>query len=163
MIPKAQPATRKVLFLCAGNSCRSQMAEAIVNARYSKAWRAFSAGVRPAGYVHPKTIQVLKEIGIDHQGESKSADRFRNEDFELVVTVCDEAAEECPIWLGKGRRVHVGYRDPSEVEGSDEERLLAFREVRDEMLNQIPALLKEFEANDDQIKRSPSTETESTR
>jgi len=141
MTRKPQRASRKVLFLCIGNSCRSQMAEAIVNARYSKEWRAFSAGVKPAGYVHPKTAQVLEEIGIHHQGESKSADVFRDTDFDLVVTVCDDAAEECPVWLGKGKRVHLGFRDPSEAEGTNEEQLAAFREVRDEMLNRIPALL----------------------
>ncbi len=135
--------SRNVLFLCTGNACRSQLAEAIVNARYSKDWRAFSAGVKPAGYVHPYTILVLREIGIEHRGRSKNVDEFRKEDFDLVVTVCDDAAQECPVWLGKGKRVHLGFRDPSETEGSNEERLAAFREVRDEMLAQIPALLKE--------------------
>lgn len=132
----------KVLFLCLGNSCRSQMAEAIVNARYSKEWRAFSAGTRPAGFVHPKAIQVLKEIGIEHHGQSKNAEQFRGEDFDLVVTVCDDANEECPIWLGKARRVHEGFRDPAKAQGTDEERLAVFRQVRDEMLEKIPALLK---------------------
>lgn len=133
--------TRKVLFLCIGNSARSQMAEAIVNARYPN-WRAFSAGTKPTGFVHPMTIQVLKEIGIEHLGESKNADRFRNEDLDLVVTVCDEAAEECPVWLGKGKRVHLGFRDPAKAEGTDQERLAVFRQVRDEMLEKIPALLE---------------------
>ena len=133
--------TRKVLFLCIGNSARSQMAEAIVNARYPN-WRAFSAGTKPTGFVHPMTIQVLKEIGIEHSGESKNADRFRNEDLDLVVTVCDEAAEECPVWLGKGKRVHLGFRDPAKAEGTDQERLAVFRQVRDEMLEKIPALLE---------------------
>lgn len=132
----------KVLFLCLGNSCRSQMAEAIVNARYSKEWRAFSAGTRPAGFVHPKAIQVLEEIGIEHHGQSKNAEQFRSEDFDLVVTVCDDANEECPVWLGKARRVHEGFRDPAKAQGTDEERLAVFRQVRDEMLEKIPALLK---------------------
>jgi arsenate reductase (thioredoxin) len=133
---------RSVLFLCNGNSCRSQMAEAIVHARYSKEWRAFSAGTRPAGFVHPLAIQVLREIGIEHHGESKSAEQFRDHDFDLVVTVCDDANEECPVWLGKGKRIHKGFRDPAKAEGTDEERLAAFRQVRDEMLKKIPALLK---------------------
>jgi len=118
------------------------MAEAIVHARYSKEWRAFSAGTRPAGFVHPMALQVLREIGIEHRGESKSVDQFRDKDFDLVVTVCDDANEECPIWLGKGKRVHEGFRDPAKVEGTDEERLAAFRQVRDEMLKKIPSLLK---------------------
>ncbi|MBI1794573.1 MAG: arsenate reductase ArsC [Chloroflexi bacterium] len=132
----------KVLFLCLGNSCRSQMAEAIINARYSKEWRAFSAGTRPAGFVHPKAIQVLKEIGIKHHGQSKNAEQFRSEDFDLVVTVCDDANEECPVWLGKARRVHEGFRDPAKAQGTNEERLAVFRQVRDEILEKIPALLK---------------------
>jgi arsenate reductase len=131
---------QKVLFLCTGNSARSQMAEAIVNARYPD-WRAFSAGTKPTGFVHPMAIQVLREIGIEHRGESKGAERFRSRDFDLVVTVCDEAAEECPVWLGKGKRVHLGFRDPARVEGTDEARLAVFRQVRDEMLEKIPGLL----------------------
>jgi arsenate reductase len=133
---------KKVLFLCTGNSCRSQIAEAVVNARYSNEWRAFSAGTYPAGFVHPMAIQVLSEIGIEHQGESKSVEQFRNDDFDLVVTVCDDANEECPVWLGKGKRVHEGFRDPAKTEGTDEERLAAFRQVRDEMIKKIPVLLK---------------------
>ncbi|HQV64601.1 MAG TPA: arsenate reductase ArsC, partial [Anaerolineales bacterium] len=93
---------RKVLFLCTGNSCRSQMAEAIVNAKLGNTWEAVSAGTKPTGYVHPKALAVLSEIGIQHEGRSKLADEFKGVDFDLVVTVCDSAAEECPVWLGKG-------------------------------------------------------------
>jgi arsenate reductase (thioredoxin) len=137
----AKTVTHKVLFLCTGNSCRSQMAEAIVNARYSDEWRAFSAGVRPAGFVHPMAIQVLKEIGVEHRGESKNAERFRGEDFDLVVTVCDDAAEECPVWLGKGRRLHKSFRDPAKAEGTPQQQRAVFRQVRDEMLEKIPVIL----------------------
>ena len=132
---------KKVLFLCTGNSCRSQMAEAIVNARYPE-WRAFSAGIRATGFVHPMAIRVLREIGIEHRGESKNVEQFRNDDFDLVVTVCDDANEECPVWLGKGKRLHEGFRDPARVQGTDEERLAVFRQVRDEISAKIPALLK---------------------
>jgi len=118
------------------------MAEAIVHVRYSKDWRAFSAGTRPAGFVLPTALQVLHEIGIEHRGESKRVEQFRDQDFDLVITVCDEANEECPVWLGKGKRVHEGFRDPAKSEGTDEERLFAFRQVRDEMLKKIPTLLK---------------------
>ena len=117
------------------------MAEAIVNARYPE-WRAFSAGTRPAGFVHPMAIRALREIGIEHTGSSKSVDQFRDEAFDLVVTVCDDANEECPVWLGKGRRVHEGFRDPARAEGTEEERLAVFRQVRSEMLERIPPLLK---------------------
>ena len=132
---------RKVLFLCTGNSCRSQMAEAIVNARLSNDWRAFSAGTVPAGSVHPKAIQVLDEISITHTGESKSTDQFRDMDLDLVVTVCDDAEENCPVWLGKGKRVHLGFPDPAKAEGTDEERLAVFRSVRDEIAQKVPELL----------------------
>ncbi len=134
---------RKVLFLCIGNSARSQMAEAIVNARLSQEWEGFSAGTRPAGHVHPLALQALCEIGIEHQGRSKPADEFRAKPFDLVVTVCDAAAETCPVWLGRGRRAHLGFRDPAAVEGSEEEVLAAFRAVRDEIAGKVPALLRE--------------------
>ena len=83
-----------VLFLCTGNSCRSQMAEAIVNARAPE-WKAYSAGTKPAGYVHEMAIEALNEFGISHSGESKHIDDLPTKDFDLVVTVCDSAAEEC--------------------------------------------------------------------
>ena len=135
--------TRKVLFLCTGNSCRSQIAEAIVNARYPE-WRAFSAGTRPAGFVHPMAIRVLNEIGIQHTGVSKNVELFRDDEFDLAVTVCDDANEECPVWLGKGRRIHESFKDPARAEGTDDERLAVFRAVRDDMAEKIPALLKSF-------------------
>lgn len=132
---------RKVLFLCTGNSCRSQMAEAIVNARYPD-WRAFSAGTRPTGEVHPMATRVLREIGIEHRGESKSVEQFRKLDFDLVVTVCDDANEECPVWLGRGNRVHESFRDPAKAKGTEEERLAVFRQVRNLLSERIPRLLK---------------------
>jgi arsenate reductase (thioredoxin) len=135
----------KVLFLCTGNSCRSQLAEAIVNARLGKEWEAYSAGTKPAGFVHPKALAALSEIGIRHQGRSKAAEEFRGVDFDLVVTVCDDAAENCPVWLGKGRKVHLGFPDPEKVKGSDEEVMDAFRCVRDELARQLPALLRQEE------------------
>lgn len=134
---------RKVLFLCTGNSCRSQMAEAIVNARLGEAWEAVSAGTKPAGYVHPKALAALAEIGIQHTGRSKLADEFRGVDFDRVVTVCDSAAEECPVWLGKGKRIHHSFIDPAKAEGTDEQVMAAFRAVRDEIAREIPALLSD--------------------
>jgi arsenate reductase len=127
---------RKVLFLCTGNSCRSQMAEAIVNAKLGNTWEAVSAGTKPAGYVHPKAVEALSEIGIQHEGRSKRADEFKSVDFDLVVTVCDSAAEECPVWLGKGKRVHHSFPDPALTDDMDD-----FRKVRDDMLVVIPKLL----------------------
>ena len=134
---------KKVLFLCTSNSCRSQMAEAIVNAKLGDQWEAVSAGTKPAGYVHPKAIQVLQEIGIQHQGKSKLADEYRSLPLDLVVTVCDSAAEECPLWLGQGKRVHHSFDDPAKASGSEEQVLEAFRRVRDEIAVDIPALLQQ--------------------
>lgn len=132
---------RKVLFLCTGNSARSQMAEAIVNARLGNQWEAVSAGTRPAAFVHPKAVAALAEIGIKHQGRSKPADEFRNVSFDLVVTVCDSAAEECPIWLGEGRKAHHSFPDPAKAQGTDQQVMEAFRSVRDAMAREIPPLL----------------------
>jgi arsenate reductase len=118
------------------------MAEAIVNARYP-AWKAYSAGTKPAGYVHSKAIQALAEIGIPHAGQSKQIDELPTKDFDLVVTVCDSAAEECPVWPGTaGRRVHHSFVDPAKAEGMDDEQMQVFRQVRSEMLEVIPELLK---------------------
>ena len=117
------------------------MAEAIVNARLGDTWEAVSAGTKPAGFVHPKAVEVLAEIGIQHEGRSKLAAsrEFRDVDFDLVVTVCDSAAEECPIWLGMGKRVHHSFPDPAITDNMDD-----FRKVRDEIARVIPALLEEY-------------------
>lgn len=138
---------RSVLFLCMGNSARSQMAEAIVNARFGRSWEAFSAGTRPADKVHPFALKALAEIEIEHRGRSKSVDEFREVPLDLVVTVCDTAAEECPVWLGQGARVHLGFPDPAAAKGSDDERLAAFRQVRDDIVRRIPPLLGKFDLN----------------
>ena len=127
---------KKVLFLCTGNSCRSQMAEAIVNARLGGEWQAVSAGTKPAGYIHPKALAALAEIGIRHTGRSKLADEFRGVDFDLVVTVCDSAAEECPIWLGKGKKIHHSFPDPAKTDDMND-----FRSVRDEIAREMVKLL----------------------
>lgn len=121
----------RVLFLCTGNSCRSQIAEAIVNARYGDRWEAFSAGSRPASMVNPLAIMVLAEIGIDHHGRPKSIDEFTRQSFDLVVTLCDESDEDCPIWLGKGRKLHHPFTDPTKMPGGEKEDIQAFRLVRD--------------------------------
>ena len=132
---------KKVLFLCTGNSCRSQMAEAIVNARLGDRWQAYSAGTKPTGYIHPKALEVLSEIGIRHSGRSKQADEFRDIDFDLVVTVCDSAAEECPVWLGQGKRVHHSFPDPAKAEGTEEAKMAIFRAVRDDIEKEMIQLL----------------------
>jgi len=133
---------RRVLFLCTGNSCRSQMAEAIVNHELSDTWEAVSAGTRPAGFVHPRALAALAEIGIQHQGRSKSVEEFRQATFDVVVTVCDSAAEECPVWLGRGKRLHIGFPDPAQATGTDEAVMGVFRSVRDEIRHRVVAALK---------------------
>ena len=139
--------TKRVLFLCTGNSARSQMAEALVNARFGDEWQAVSAGTEPAGYVHPMALRALAEAGIEHRGRSKGADEFRGEPFDLVVTVCDDAAENCPFWPGLGRQVHFGLPDPAQATGTEDEILDAFRAVRDRLGDEIPALLRREEGS----------------
>ena len=133
---------RKVLFLCTGNSCRSQMAEAIINARLGKTWEAYSAGTHPAGHEHPLALAALAEIGIRHEGRSKHTDEFRGMPFDLVVTVCDDAVENCPVWLGHGKRVHLGFPDPAKATGSEDEVLAVFRAVRDDIALKAVELLQ---------------------
>jgi arsenate reductase len=132
---------KKILFLCTGNSCRSQLAEAIMNDRYSDTWQAYSAGTYPTGYVHIKAIEVLEEIGIHHQGRSKSVDELREIPFDLVITVCDSAAEECPLWLGPGKRLHHSFPDPAKATGTNEQILAAFRQVRDDIARYLATLI----------------------
>jgi arsenate reductase len=117
------------------------MAEAIVNSRTDGNWQAYSAGTVPAGYVHPRAIEVLEEIGIHHDGASKYVEDLRSVSFDLVVTVCDSAAEECPVWLGPGRRIHHSYPDPAKATGSEAEILQTFRSVRDRISQDLPAIL----------------------
>lgn len=121
------------------------MAEAIVNARLSERWEAYSAGTRPTGYIHPRALAALSEIGIQHSGRSKLADEFREVAFDVVVTVCDSAAEDCPLWLGPGKRIHNSFPDPARASGTEAEVQRAFREVRDAIAVDIPALLEQFE------------------
>ena len=134
---------RRVLFLCTGNSARSQMAEAIVNARLGEGWEALSAGTEPAGYVHPMAVRVLAEIGIEHRGWSKSVSEFRDLPFDLVVTLCDDAAQNCPLWLGPGKREHLSFPDPAQARGAEDEILAAFRAVRDDIADKVRALLRQ--------------------
>jgi arsenate reductase len=131
-------AKSKVLFLCTGNSCRSQMAEGLVNHFLSDTWEVFSAGTKPSGYVHPMAVQAMAELGIDiSTQQSKSTDEFRDVAFDRVITVCDRAAQSCPAWLGEGVVKHIGFPDPADAEGSDEEQLAVFRQVRDGLREKV--------------------------
>lgn len=140
---------KTVLFLCTGNSCRSQMAEAIVNYDCKKDWQAFSAGTLPAGTVHPKALQTLKEIGIEHQGRSKSIQEFYGKAFDLVVTVCGDAEANCPVWLGHGKKIHIPFPDPAKFTGTEEEIAQQFRVIRDRIRNKIVDYLDYLSLSED--------------
>lgn len=133
---------QRVLILCTGNSCRSQMAEAIINNKRGDKWQAFSAGTQPADKVHHKALIALQEIGIETDGSTPShLSQFMGQPFDLVVTVCDDAAENCPMWVGQGKRVHEGFPDPAHATGTEEEIMTVFREVRDDINTRILALI----------------------
>jgi arsenate reductase len=118
------------------------MAEGLVNRFMGDQWEAHSAGTVPTGYVHPLAIQALAELEIDISNQrSKSVDEFLNAEFDLVMTVCDDAAENCPLWLGSGPVVHIGFPDPAKATGQDEERLAVFVQVRDAIGDKILAYL----------------------
>lgn len=138
---------KSVLFLCTGNSARSQMAEGLVNHFLGKRWKAYSAGTKPSGQVHPLAVEAMTELHIDiSQQRSKSVDMFRDQEFDAVITVCDDAAKNCPVWLGKGNKKHFGFPDPAEAVGSTEERLDAFRHVREGLRRETFAYLDRAES-----------------
>ena len=129
---------RRLLVLCTGNSARSQMAEAIINGRRGDAWDAVSAGTHPAARVHPAALDVLAEIGLRPAGAfPKHADTLKGDRFDLVLTVCDDAAENCPVWVGPGQRVHLSFPDPARATGSDDEVRAVFRDVRDDIERRV--------------------------
>lgn len=121
-----------VLILCTGNSCRSHMAEGILRHAAGDLFDVQSAGSNPAGYVHPKAIEVMKEIGIDISGHtSKHMNDFLNRNVTTVITVCGNADQACPMFPGQVNRYHWGFDDPAHAKGTDEEVLAAFRDARD--------------------------------
>ena len=131
---------KRVLILCTGNSARSQMAEGLWNRYGGEDWEAQSAGSSPTGCLHPLAIQVMNEIGIDISSHrSKRVDEMSNRDFDLVVTVCDDARESCAVLPGVKRQLHWPFDDPAAATGNREERLHAFRRVRDEIAASIRA------------------------
>lgn len=134
--------TKKVLFLCTGNSVRSQMAEGVLKALGSGQWQVRSAGIIQS-YVHPLAIRVMQEIGMDiAQQTSKSMDRFINEKFDYVITLCDHAAKFCPAFGGQGRRLHWPFEDPAGAVGTTEEKLAIFRRIRDGIKRKIEDFLR---------------------
>jgi len=132
---------KKVLFICTHNSARSQMAEAFLRSSYSGDFEAQSAGTEPTG-VHPYTLQVMREIGIDISNErSKSLREFLGMDFDYVITVCDQARESCPFFPGR-KIIHKAFEDPARARGTEEEILSTFRKVRDEIKDWVEGSFK---------------------
>ena len=124
----------KILILCTGNSCRSQMAEGFLKS-FDDKLEVFSAGTQPASKVNPKTIIVMNEVGIDLSGNHpKSVMEFINDEFDYVITVCGGAKENCPTFLGKVKnRLHIGFEDPADATGTEEEIIAFYRKIRDEI------------------------------
>lgn len=130
----------RVLFLCTGNSCRSQMAEGFPRTYGGARYEAHSAGARPST-LNPLAVEVMREVGIDISGQrSKNATEYLGTHFPMIVTVCDNAREHCPIFPGPSVRQHWPFEDPAEAKGNREERLALFRKVRD----QIGAKIQDF-------------------
>ena len=135
----------KVLFLCTGNSCRSQIAEGWARHLKPDVMEAYSAGIRPIG-VNPKTIEVMAEAGVDISAHtSKHIDDFAGIDFDYVITVCDNAREHCPVFPSRTKHIHKAFDDPYFATGSEEEIMVVFRRVRDDMrafIETLPDILK---------------------
>ncbi len=134
-------AKAKVLFLCTGNSCRSQMAEGLLRHVAGDRFEVVSAGTEPST-VNPLAIAVMREIGIDISGHrSKSAGEFLREHFAYVITVCDSASERCPVFPFAAKRLHWSLDDPAAAQGSQQDRLPVFRRVRDEIAERVHAFV----------------------
>jgi arsenate reductase len=134
---------KRVLILCTGNSARSQMAEGLLRNAANDRFAVFSAGVRPSS-VRPEAVAVMKELGIDISGHrSKSVDEFSGQSFDYVITVCDNANESCPIFPGKTERIHWSFEDPAAALGSAEQKIAAFRKVRDQIAEKLKSFADE--------------------
>lgn len=143
----ADSAKKKILFLCTGNSARSQMAEGLLRHFRGDDFESFSAGIDPKG-VHPKALQVMAEIGIDISGQhSKHLDEIKTIAFDYVITLCDHAEKNCPLFFTRGKRIHKAFSDPAAADGSDEEVAASFRKVRD----QLQEYILDFAEDEDDI------------
>ena len=135
------PKKAKVLILCTGNSARSQMAEGLFRQAGGDRYEVFSAGTKPS-QVRPEAIAAMREMGIDISGHrSKSVDEFAGQEMHLVITVCVNAKESCPVFPGRTQRLHWPFKDPAAVAGSEVQRLAAFRSIRDQIQRQIKVFL----------------------
>ena len=135
---------RKVLFLCTGNSARSQMAEGLLRAIAGERVEVFSAGSKPSR-VNPFAIRAMRQRGIDISGQrSKHLSEYLGQPFDFVITVCDQAAETCPIFPGRAQRIHWSFPDPAAAEGNEDETLAAFEQVRDDLEAKLRAWIAEL-------------------
>lgn len=134
---------QRVLILCTGNSARSQMAEGLLRHLGGDMFEVHSAGTRPT-QLRPEAVAAMNEIGIDISGHrSKPVDQYLESEFDYVITVCDHAMELCPVLPGQTRHIHWSFEDPAAVEGRDEDRISAFREVRDEIRDRLASFVEE--------------------
>jgi arsenate reductase len=135
---------RSVLILCTGNSARSQMSEGILREIGGTAFEVESAGVSPSR-VRPEAVEAMREIGIDiSEHRSKSVDEFIDRRFDYIITVCDNANENCPVFAGNAERIHWSFDDPAAAEGSHEERLSIFRTVRDQIMDRLQGFVNDL-------------------
>ena len=128
----------KILILCTGNSCRSQMAEALLKS-FDDTLTVYSAGTNPSDQVHPLAVRVMEEIGIDiRYGTPEDVEQYLDQQFDYVITVCDHARETCPVFTGDvNEQLHIGFEDPAEATGTEEEKLAVFRRIRDEIRDEF--------------------------
>jgi arsenate reductase len=137
---------KKILVLCTGNSARSQIGEGLFRHEGAGEYEVESAGTKPS-HVRPEAIAVMKEVGIDISGHrSKSVDEFSSHSFDYVVTVCDNARDSCPVFPAGSERIHWSFEDPAAVQGSDPERLAAFRRIRDQIHERVKAFYRDRKA-----------------
>ena len=135
---------QRVLFLCTHNSARSQMAEGLLRHDGGPGFEVHSAGTHPS-HVRPEAIEAMREVGIDISGHrSKSVDEFTGQEFDYVITVCDNAAENCPVFPGKTERIQWSFEDPAAVEGDWETRLASFRGIRDQIRERFTTFLADL-------------------
>jgi arsenate reductase (thioredoxin) len=133
----------RVLILCTGNSARSQMAEGLLRQDAGDSFEVFSAGVK-SSFVRPQAIEAMREVGIDISGQrSKPVDEFLDEEFDYVITVCDNANELCPVFPGRTKRIHWSIEDPAAASGDEQAKLAVFRRVRDQLREQLRAWASE--------------------
>jgi arsenate reductase len=133
---------KRVLFLCTANSCRSQMAEGIMNHFFGNKIAAFSAGTE-ASFVNANAVEVMREIGINiSMHRSKNLSEFDGQIFDYVITLCGEANETCPLYIGGAKKTHIGFDDPAKVTGTQDDILREFRRVRDEIKEKFTAFFK---------------------